>query len=48
MDTKVYPTSRYWYDESQNRHPNVLLGFGGMTEEEIEQGIKQLSKVWSK
>ncbi|GGP10931.1 hypothetical protein [Oceanobacillus neutriphilus] len=43
---KVYPTSKYWMNPNQLRFPLLLLGFGGLNEDEIEQGIKKLSSVW--
>ncbi|MDX8046252.1 PLP-dependent aminotransferase family protein [Gracilibacillus sp. S3-1-1] len=43
---KVYPTSIYYNKHEKDQTPMVLLGFGGLTESEIEEGIKLLSKVW--
>ncbi|MBM7662994.1 GntR family transcriptional regulator/MocR family aminotransferase [Bacillus mesophilus] len=44
---KVYPTSIYYKNSSPNNFPRILLGFGGVTEEEIEKGIMRLKKAWS-
>jgi GntR family transcriptional regulator/MocR family aminotransferase len=45
---KVYPTSIYYEMYNAERPPMVLLGFGGLTETEIEEGIKLLSNAWVK
>ncbi|MFA1819251.1 PLP-dependent aminotransferase family protein [Virgibacillus oceani] len=43
---KVYPPSIYYEKYDADRPAMVLLGFGGLTETEIEEGIKLLSKAW--
>ena len=43
---KVYPTSIYYNKSYDNQSPMVLLGFGGLTEAKIEEGIKLLSSAW--
>jgi GntR family transcriptional regulator / MocR family aminotransferase len=43
---KVYPTSRYWVHPPKMEHPFILLGFGGLSEEKIEQGIRRLHEAW--
>ncbi len=43
---KVYPASIY-YEESTKHVPSmVLLGFGGVSEEDIKEGISRLAHVW--
>jgi GntR family transcriptional regulator / MocR family aminotransferase len=42
---KVYPTSIYFVNRKKTL-PEILLGFGGLTENEIEEGISLLSKSW--
>ncbi|WP_335743558.1 hypothetical protein [Salicibibacter kimchii] len=42
---KVYPTSIYYERRENNSSPLLLLGFGGLSEAEIEQGISQLKKA---
>ncbi|MBT2655784.1 PLP-dependent aminotransferase family protein [Bacillus sp. ISL-18] len=44
---KVYPTSVYYQDLNSNKGPMVLLGFGGLSEHEIEQGILLLKRAWN-
>lgn len=40
----VHPTSVY---HSKNvKGPTILIGYGGLTEREIEEGIRLLKKVW--
>lgn len=45
-DVKVYPTSPYWKRKAQCETGTVLLGFGSLSEEEIQQGVSMLSEVW--
>jgi GntR family transcriptional regulator/MocR family aminotransferase len=44
---KVYPTSVYFSQPNHDQRPMILLGFGGLTESEIEQGIQLLKKAWN-
>jgi GntR family transcriptional regulator/MocR family aminotransferase len=46
QDVSVYGTSRYWLTELPQQKPYILLGFGSMRGEEIEEGIKRLKKAW--
>jgi len=46
QDVSVYGTSRYWLTEVPKQKPHVLLGFGSLGREEIEEGIKRLKKAW--
>lgn len=43
---KVYPTRPYWFRPEQAPDGLVLLGFGGLKEEEIDEGVQLLSKAW--
>nr|WP_263327408.1 PLP-dependent aminotransferase family protein [Neobacillus sp. Marseille-Q6967] len=43
---KVYPTSVYYGKYDSKREPMLLLGFGGLTENEIEEGIRLLKGAW--
>jgi GntR family transcriptional regulator / MocR family aminotransferase len=45
-DVRVYPTSVYYEHKSSIQYPMILLGFGGLNEQEIEKGIQLLSKAW--
>ena len=47
MKVKVYPTSIYYDKYENNRFPCIMLGFGGLTEIQIEEGIKILKNAWS-
>lgn len=42
---KVYPTSNYW-GRADTEDPTLLLGFGGVSEQEIEDGISRLYEAW--
>ena len=42
----VYPVSTFWINLAKYTNNMVLLGFGGMTELEIVEGIKILAKAW--
>lgn len=46
MKIKVYPTSIYYAEGVSNEFPMILLGFGGLTEMQIEEGIQILKKAW--
>jgi GntR family transcriptional regulator/MocR family aminotransferase len=43
---RVYPTTGKWLHPPQNRPPAFQLGFGGLTVEQIEEGIRQLYRCW--
>jgi GntR family transcriptional regulator/MocR family aminotransferase len=42
----VYPVSIFWINVEKYSNNMVLLGFGGMTEEQIINGIKALNEAW--
>lgn len=42
----VYPVSMFWINLEKYSNNMVLLGFGGMTEEQIINGIKVLNDAW--
>ncbi|WP_326942964.1 PLP-dependent aminotransferase family protein, partial [Aneurinibacillus migulanus] len=46
IGVKVYPTSKYWIHPDKSRKSIILLGFGGLTEEEIVKGITLLNQAW--
>ncbi|USD17212.1 PLP-dependent aminotransferase family protein [Priestia megaterium] len=46
QDVSVYGTSRYWLTEVPKQKPHILLGFGSLRREEIEEGIRRLKKAW--
>ncbi|HHY75072.1 MAG TPA: PLP-dependent aminotransferase family protein [Bacillus bacterium] len=46
LGVKVYPTSIYELENSQNSSAKVLLGFGGLSEAEIFEGIELLKQAW--
>lgn len=46
MKIKVYPTSIYYAECVSNEFPMILLGFGSLTEVQIEEGIQILKKAW--
>lgn len=43
---KVYPASIYYEDLKESMLPQLLLGFGGLSEADIVEGIKLLSEAW--
>ena len=43
---KVYPVSTFWIRIDKYTNNMILLGFGGMSESEIVQGIKLLTNAW--
>lgn len=46
MKIKIYPTSIYYAECVSSEFPLILLGFGGLTELQIEEGIQTLKKAW--
>lgn len=43
---RVYPTSVYYAAYDHHHTPKILLGYGGVTEKEMETGIELLKKAW--
>ncbi|WP_404328790.1 PLP-dependent aminotransferase family protein [Mesobacillus maritimus] len=43
---KVYPTSVYYENGDSSLNQMILLGFGGVSEAEIEKGIQLLGDAW--
>lgn len=43
---KVYSTTGNWMAEQQQGDPIILLGFGGVSEEQIVEGINLLYRAW--
>lgn len=46
VGVKVYPLSVYFHGDTECGGSSVLLGFGGLTEAEINTGIKLLKGAW--
>jgi GntR family transcriptional regulator/MocR family aminotransferase len=46
VGVKVYPISANWMTRRERHRPRILLGFGGLTEEEIRAGIGLLREAW--
>lgn len=44
----LYSTERYWVNPIGKERPDFLVGFGGIDEEKIEEGIRLLSSIISK
>lgn len=42
----VYPTKTFWMNSENMEENCLMLGYGGLTKEEIEEGIKRLNSVW--
>jgi len=43
---QVYSTSHTWYQMPPKEQVLILLGFGGLSLEQIEQGIERLDEAW--
>lgn len=43
---KVYPTSNYWGEPADVQAAALLLGFGGLSNQQIEDGITRLHGAW--
>lgn len=46
VGVKVYPLSIYYNGPNDRVYPRILLGFGGLSETEIDMGIKLLNEAW--
>jgi len=46
MKIKIYPTSIHYAECVSSESPVILLGFSGLTEMQIEEGIQILKKTW--
>jgi len=44
---KVYPLSVYHDTDIKKDHAHILMGFGGLSESEIDTGIQRLKKAWN-
>ncbi|WP_379142095.1 PLP-dependent aminotransferase family protein [Paenibacillus sp. sgz500992] len=43
---RVTPMSYTWWEQPENDDPEFILGFGGIPENLIEEGIRRLAEVW--
>jgi GntR family transcriptional regulator / MocR family aminotransferase len=43
---KVYQTDKYWLNRQHGEPSLIMLGFGGLTEKEIGEGVQLLHKAW--
>jgi GntR family transcriptional regulator/MocR family aminotransferase len=46
VGVKVYSTTNNWINKQNVIPPFILLGFGGLSVQEIEKGIKRLHMAW--
>jgi len=42
----VYPVSTFYEQRPAHKYPQVLLGFAGLDEKRIQEGVKLLAKAW--
>jgi len=43
---KVVPVSHYFIEKNDNKHPHVLLSYGGITAENIGPAVRLLQQAW--
>lgn len=43
---RVYPTTPYWLNNTSNKYPLILLGFGNMDIKDFDEAIYLLSNAW--
>lgn len=43
---KVYSLSRFWYNKRKDSSSTVMLGFGRISEDDIEEGVRLLAQAW--
>ncbi|MBH5316946.1 PLP-dependent aminotransferase family protein [Paenibacillus sp. GSMTC-2017] len=46
VNCRVYTPSKHWNIPSECPESYVMLGFGGLTEQQLQEGIDRLNKVW--
>ncbi|MGG3466905.1 PLP-dependent aminotransferase family protein [Neobacillus pocheonensis] len=46
VGVKVYPLSMYYHNSQECMGSKVILGFGGLSESQIEKGIRLLKQAW--
>ncbi|GKU78322.1 PLP-dependent aminotransferase family protein [Paenibacillus sp. L3-i20] len=46
VDCRVYSPSKHWNHSSLCPDSYVMLGFGGLTELQLQEGINRLNKAW--
>ncbi|UUZ81854.1 PLP-dependent aminotransferase family protein [Paenibacillus sp. P26] len=44
---RIYDLRHTWVSPQRSGYPKVYLGFGGITEADMETGVRSLSKAWS-
>jgi GntR family transcriptional regulator/MocR family aminotransferase len=42
----LFPAAKHWSEPSEEAHQFVMLGFGGMDEEMIAEGVRRLAEAW--
>lgn len=45
-DCRIYSPAKHWNDPDRCPDSYIMLGFGGLTEEELEEGIRRLAAAW--
>ncbi|WP_205685269.1 PLP-dependent aminotransferase family protein [Peribacillus acanthi] len=48
LGVKVYNTEKYWFKGESESSSIIMLGFGGLTEQQIIEGINRLNQAWFK
>ncbi|KMY51646.1 PLP-dependent aminotransferase family protein [Peribacillus loiseleuriae] len=46
VGVNIYPTSLYYEKGKYSHEPTILLGYGGLSHEELQEGILLLKKAW--
>ncbi|HYK72393.1 MAG TPA: PLP-dependent aminotransferase family protein, partial [Pseudoneobacillus sp.] len=46
VGVKVYPTHTFWLNQTKIEKNTLMLGYGGLTEAEIEEGVIKLKSAW--
>ncbi|MFC8687178.1 PLP-dependent aminotransferase family protein [Brevibacillus porteri] len=45
-DVRVYPSGHNWANDPTNARPRIIVGFGGVEEQDIAVGIGRLAEAW--
>lgn len=43
---RVYASGRNWAQPPKDANPRIIVGFGGVSEQDIDEGIRLLAQAW--
>lgn len=48
LGVRIYLTEQYWYNDGLNSSQQIIIGYGGLTEEFVQNGIQKLAVALEK